>query len=160
MPGGRIKFILGGVLIISAVIYLIISSTRANTTYFITVEDVLEDGNVGKSLKLSGAVIGKTILFDTASFTLTFEIAHIPDSNAEIELLGGLSKVLHDAVNDPSRPRVMISYAGVKPDLLADEVQAIITGHLGDDGIFYADEILLKCPTKYEEAIPEQVNEY
>jgi cytochrome c-type biogenesis protein CcmE len=27
---------------------------------------------------------------------------------------------------------------------------------LGDDGIFYADELLLKCPTKYEEAVSEQ----
>jgi len=41
--------------------------------------------------------------------------------------------------------------------LLKDEAQAIMTGHLGEDGIFYADELLLKCPTKYEEAVPEQV---
>ncbi len=31
-----------------------------------------------------------------------------------------------------------------------------MTGHIEADGIFYADELLLKCPTKYEEAIPEQ----
>ena len=31
-----------------------------------------------------------------------------------------------------------------------------MTGQLGEDGIFYADELLLKCPTKYEEAVPEQ----
>jgi cytochrome c-type biogenesis protein CcmE len=31
-----------------------------------------------------------------------------------------------------------------------------MTGHLGDDGIFYADELFLKCPSRYEEAIPEQ----
>jgi cytochrome c-type biogenesis protein CcmE len=37
-----------------------------------------------------------------------------------------------------------------------NEAQAIVTGHLGEDGIFYADELLLKCPTKYEEAVPEQ----
>jgi cytochrome c-type biogenesis protein CcmE len=27
---------------------------------------------------------------------------------------------------------------------------------LGEDGKFYASELLLKCPTKYEEAVPEQ----
>ena len=43
-----------------------------------------------------------------------------------------------------------------KPDLLRGEAQAIMTGKLGDDGVFYADELLLKCPTKYEEAVPEQ----
>ena len=32
-----------------------------------------------------------------------------------------------------------------------------MTGHLDPDGIFYADELLLKCPTKYQEAVPSQV---
>jgi cytochrome c-type biogenesis protein CcmE len=41
--------------------------------------------------------------------------------------------------------------------LLRDEAQAIMTGHIGADNIFYADELLLKCPTKYEEAVPSQV---
>jgi cytochrome c-type biogenesis protein CcmE len=27
---------------------------------------------------------------------------------------------------------------------------------VGDDGVFYAQELLLKCPTKYEEAVPDQ----
>jgi cytochrome c-type biogenesis protein CcmE len=40
--------------------------------------------------------------------------------------------------------------------LLRDEAQAIMTGKLGEDGIFYADELLLKCPTKYQEAVPGQ----
>jgi cytochrome c-type biogenesis protein CcmE len=40
---------------------------------------------------------------------------------------------------------------------MRNEAQAIMTGHLGDDGVFYADELLLKCPTKYEEAVPNQV---
>ena len=41
-------------------------------------------------------------------------------------------------------------------DLLKNEAQAIMTGELGDDGVFYAKELLLKCPTKYEEALPDQ----
>ena len=75
---------------------------------------------------------------------------------AEIEALGGLAFVLHQAVTDPTRERIQVVYVGPKPDLLRDEAQAIMTGHLGEDGIFYADELLLKCPTKYEEAVPEQ----
>jgi cytochrome c-type biogenesis protein CcmE len=41
---------------------------------------------------------------------------------------------------------------------MRDEAQAIITGHLGTDGVFHADELLLKCPTKYQEAVPSQVS--
>jgi len=69
---------------------------------------------------------------------------------------GGLGKVLYDAVNDPGRTRIPVVYIGPKPDLLRHEAQAIMTGEMGEDGVFYADELLLKCPTKYEEAVPEQ----
>ena len=69
-----------------------------------------------------------------------------------------MAAVLHQAVVDPNRSHLQVIYNGPKPDLLRDEAQAIMTGHLGEDGIFYVDELLLKCPTKYEEAVPQQVN--
>jgi cytochrome c-type biogenesis protein CcmE len=47
-------------------------------------------------------------------------------------------------------------YAGAMPDLLKDEAQAIMTGQLDSAGVFHADELLLKCPTKYQEAVPSQ----
>jgi cytochrome c-type biogenesis protein CcmE len=31
-----------------------------------------------------------------------------------------------------------------------------MTGSLDSQGVFHAKELLLKCPTKYEEAVPEQ----
>ena len=154
----RTKFILGGALILAAVVYLIFSSTQASAEYFMTVDEVKAEGAavVGKSLRLSGAVLGDTINYDADSLTLTFDIAHVSGDNAEIEEEGGLAEVLYQAVNDPTRQRVSVVYVGPKPDLLRGEAQAIMTGKLGDDGVFYADELLLKCPTKYEEAVPEQ----
>jgi cytochrome c-type biogenesis protein CcmE len=50
-----------------------------------------------------------------------------------------------------------IIYNGPQPDLLRNEAQAIVTGHLSENGDFIADELLLKCPTKYQEAVPSQV---
>jgi cytochrome c-type biogenesis protein CcmE len=38
---------------------------------------------------------------------------------------------------------------------LKHEAQAIVTGTLGEDGVFYADELLLKCPTRYQEEVPQ-----
>jgi cytochrome c-type biogenesis protein CcmE len=113
--GNRVKFIIGGLLIVAAIVYLIITSTRASAQYFMTVDD-----------------------------------------NKDIEEQGGLAEVLHAAVIDPNRTRMEVVYVGPKPDLLRNEAQAIMTGKIGDDGVFYADELLLKCPTKYEEAVPEQ----
>ena len=152
------KFIIGGLLIVAAVVYLIASSTSANAEYFLTIEEVLaqQDEIVGKSLRISGAVLGDSIEYDEETLTISFTVAHVTGDNDEIESNGGLAKVLHDAVRAENTPRLNIVYNGPMPDLLQDEAQAIMTGHVEADGIFYADELLLKCPTKYEEAVPNQ----
>jgi len=154
----RLKFIIGGLLILSAVVYLIISSTQANAQYFLTVDELLARGSeaVGKNMRISGAVVGDTIQFDSKTLDLKFTIAHIPADNNVIKDQGGLSAVLHAAVIDPTRARMPIVYNGPMPDLLKDEAQAIIVGSLGEDGVFYATDLQLKCPTKYEEAAPQQ----
>jgi cytochrome c-type biogenesis protein CcmE len=152
------KFVFGGILILGAVVFLIWSSTKATQEYFLTVDELNAKGSavVDKNLRVSGAVVGDTIQYDPQSLTLSFEVAHVPGDNAELETEGGLAVALHEAVIDPSRPRMKVVYVGPKPDLLRDEAQAIMTGHLGEDGVFYAEELLLKCPTRYEEAVPEQ----
>ena len=152
------KFVIGGILILGAVIFLIWTSTAANAEYFLTIDELNTKGSsiLDKNLRVSGAVLGDSIQYDAQSLTLSFEVAHVPGDNAELETEGGLAEALHQAVMDPSRARMKVVYVGVKPDLLRNEAQAIMTGHLGNDGIFYADELLLKCPTRYEEALPEQ----
>ncbi len=152
------KFVIGGVLILGAVVFLIWTSTAASAEYFLTIDELNAKGPdiVDKNLRVSGAVIGDSIQYDAQSLTLTFEVAHVPADNLAIETEGGLAEALHQAVLDPSRARMKVVYEGVMPDLLRNEAQAIMTGHLGTDGVFYADELLLKCPTRYEEAVPDQ----
>jgi cytochrome c-type biogenesis protein CcmE len=160
MQASRVKFMIGGLLILAAVIYLIASSTSASAEYFLTIDELQAKGQsmAGRNLRVSGAVVGESIQYDPQTLTLTFVVADVPGDNNEIEAQGGLAVVLHEAVIDPSRPRMDVVYQGAKPDLLRDEAQAIMTGHVGEDGKFYADELLLKCPTKYEEAHPERTN--
>ncbi|MEW6085949.1 MAG: cytochrome c maturation protein CcmE [Chloroflexota bacterium] len=152
------KFVIGGLLILGAVVFLIANATTGSAQYFMTVDELMAKGPevVDKNLRVSGAVIGDTIQYDPSTLTLTFEVAHVPAEQAELEDEGGLAEALHEAVIDPSRARMTVVYVGVKPDLLRHEAQAIVTGSLGPDGNFYAEELLLKCPTRYEEAVPEQ----
>jgi cytochrome c-type biogenesis protein CcmE len=152
------KFVIGGILILGAVVFLIWTATSSTSEYFLTIDELHAKGAsmVDRNLRVSGAVIGDTIQYDAQNLTLTFEVANVSGDNSIIETEGGLAKALHEAVVDPSRERMIIRYVGPKPDLLRNEAQAIVTGHLGEDGIFYADELLLKCPTKYEEAVPAQ----
>jgi cytochrome c-type biogenesis protein CcmE len=155
---GRKKFVIGGTLILAAVIYLIVSSTQANAEYFMTIDELKAQSQsvVGKNMRISGAVVGDTIQYDPHTLTLSFEVANVTADNNEVEAQGGLAAVLHAAVIDPNRSRIKIVYTGPKPDLLKNEAQAIMTGQLGTDGVFHADELLLKCPSKYQEAVPQQ----
>ncbi len=156
---GRLKFIIGGLMIIAAAVYLIISSTSANAQYFLTINELQSKASSlkGSDVRISGAVIGDTIQYDPNTLTLKFEIANVPGDNNVITAEGGLAAVLHAAVMDPNRTRLQVVYLGVKPDLLKNEAQAILTGKLGQDGIFYASDLLLKCPTKYQDAVPSQI---
>lgn len=157
--GGKAKFIIGGLLIAAAVVYLIISTLGSTSQYFMTVQELNEKSAQvkGREVRVSGAILGESIQYDPDTLTLKFTVAHTPGDQKEVDAAGGLAAVLHAAVIDPQSPRLQVVYTGVKPDLMRNEAQAIMTGKMGDDGVFYAEELLLKCPTKYEDAVPGQV---
>ena len=160
-PANRTKFIIGGLLIVAAVIYLIASSTQAAAQYYLTIDELVENsGSYGdRDIKVSGAVVGDSVSYDTETLTLRFTAVNVPADLDEIEDEGGLAEVLHNAVLDSEANRIEVVYVGPKPDLLRHEAQAIVTGRVGEDGFFYADELLLKCPTRYENEVPLQSDE-
>ena len=157
----NIKLILGGVVIALALVYLLISATRSNTQYFMTVQELQEQQSElqGQKLRMSGAVIGETIQYNPETLDLSFTVAQIPGDHRLIEQMGGMAKVLAEAVADPDAARMTIHYTGVRPDLLKDEAQAIVTGTLDQNGVFQASELLMKCPSRYESALPEQAGD-
>jgi cytochrome c-type biogenesis protein CcmE len=150
--GERLKFLVGGLLILGAVAYLIISNTLSGARYFITVDELLANPDyVGREVRVSGAVIGDTIQYDSENLIIDFTISNIP---AEFD---NLAFALHESVNAPNASRIPVRVENeVMPDLLQHEAQAILTGSLGEDGVFHATELLLKCPTRFEEAAPNQ----
>lgn len=142
-----IKFILGGILLIGIVAYLIVTGTTSGARFFVTVNEILDNPTyLGESVRVSGAVIGESIDYDTENLIIEFEIVNIPQE------FDNLAVALHDAVNSPDAPRMKVHIEGeVMPDLLQHEAQAILTGELHEDGMFYASELLLKCPSRFEE---------
>ncbi len=152
----KTTFIVAGLLILAAVLYLIINSTGDVAQYFLTVAEVhrLDAAARQRAVTVSGAVLGDSIAYDEPGVQLTFTIVQIPGDPRGIERAGGLEQALHTAVNDAAAPTLDIVYHGSPPDMLRHEAQAIVSGRLSDDGRFYADEIRLKCPSRYEEALP------
>jgi len=156
--GGRMKFIIGGLLIVGAILYLIFTATQSTAQFFLTVQELKDRQSslVGKNVRISGAVVGETITYNSQTLELKFTVANMPADIKEIDALGGLGVVLNKAVNDPKAPRLSVYYKGPKPDLMKGEAQAIMDGKLLADGTFVADTLLMKCPTRYEQAVPDQ----
>jgi cytochrome c-type biogenesis protein CcmE len=134
------------------VVYLIVSGTASGAQFFITVDELVNDPDyVGQTVRISGAVLGPSIQYDAETLTIEFTMANIP---TEFE---DLAQALHESVENPNATRIQVVVTNeVKPDLLQHEAQAILTGELGEDGVFYASELLLKCPSRYEEVAPIQ----
>ncbi len=135
------KFLLGGSLIAAAVILLIATNMAATMQYFLTVTQLRDRGSsmIDQGVRVSGAVIYESALYETRSGEphLEFDIVDTEDQIGK-------------------QAPLRIVYHGPKPDLLQPHAQAIVEGKLTPDGTFMADNLLLKCPTRYEEQFPEQ----
>lgn len=155
---GRARFWVGGGIIGAAIVGLIATATLSSAQYFLTVAELRArtDELAGEPVRVSGAVLGDSIRYDADAERLSFTVVNMPADSDEINALGGLAAALEIAVKDVDAERLEVVYQGIKPDLLRHEAQAIMTGQLGEDGVFYAEELLLKCPTRYEAAVPEQ----
>ena len=147
----RLKFLIGGVMVLASIMYLLVSGTLQGARYFITVDDMLNDSAyLGKTVRLSGAVDGESIEYDSENAIIRFEIVNIPSE------FDDLASALHAALANPAASRLSIVVEDEAiPDLLQHEAQAILTGALQRDGIFHASELLLKCPSRFEETSPE-----
>ncbi len=148
--GEQWKFLVGGVLILAAVVYLIISGTLTGAQYFMTVDELLDNPTyVGQTVRITGAVIGDSIQYDDKTLLIEFTVANVANQPPD------LGQALHDAVVNPNVTRLPVRVENtVKPELLTNEAQAIMTGTLGADGIFHVTELLLKCPSRFMESGP------
>jgi len=126
-PRARSKFIIGGAIIVLAVGYLIVSSIGGSTAYYLTVEEVKANGPSERTVRVAGNVMGETIEWNNQELMLRFSIA------------------------DPSGSLAVI-YNGPRPDMLQDDAEAIVEGKYSEGGSFEANNLLLKCPSKYEGA--------
>ena len=136
----RARFLIGGIVVAAAVVYLIVSSISSSAQYYLTVKEVSDKGQtmVGRNLRVSGYVVGESISYNPQASNLSFDIV---DSHED---LTATAKV----------DTLKIIYIGPKPDLLQHEAQAIAEGKLNPDGTFVASNLLLKCPTRYEDQLP------
>lgn len=141
----RLKFVIGGVIIAAAIIFLVVNATTSNSQLYKTVDEFFAEQTrlTGRDLRVSGLVLGDSIQFtqlDATTSRLEFDIV--------------------DNIQSPGRALHVIAMNEPMPDLLQHEAQALIEGHADQDGNFYVNSggLFLKCPTRYEELEPVESN--
>lgn len=139
----RLKFVVGGVLIAAAIIFLVANAMADSTQLYKTVDEFhAEQDRLGdRDLRVSGMVVGESIEFtqiDATTSRLEFDIV--------------------DDLQNPEQRLHIVAMNEPMPDLLQHEAQAMVEGRAGENGVFEANPggLFLKCPTRYEEAGPQQ----
>lgn len=62
---------------------------------------------------------------------------------------GDIGEEIRFEVTDGASSIPMV-YDGDVPDIFADNAEVIATGTMGPDGVFVAEELLTKCPSRFE----------
>jgi cytochrome c-type biogenesis protein CcmE len=130
--------ILGGVIAL-AVAYMVYAAFPGNTLYFVTVSEFLDDPRLhdGQTLRVAGALAPDTFRREGGSTLSRFSLG---DKQVDVP---GIA---------PDSPKMEASYVGVLPDLFFNpHSEIILEGHYdGRAGVFATDNILVKCPSKYQ----------
>jgi cytochrome c-type biogenesis protein CcmE len=126
MPA-KMKFILGGVVILAALVWLGFVGFQESKAYYVTVDEYSASKGTfeGKTLKLAGDVVAGSI----------------DRSKTEMEF------ILSSRDN-----KIRVRYVGkaVIPDTFKDGSKALVEGKTAPDGAFQASHIEAKCASKYE----------
>jgi cytochrome c-type biogenesis protein CcmE len=134
----KIKYIVGGFVIVGLIAYLIVSSISSAGAYYREVGEVLAQQNTlaGKNLRVSGNIVTESVKYDAAKLDLNFVISDPADATKTLP----------------------VYFHGVQPDQITREgASAIVEGSLGPNGVVEANNLLLKCPSRYEESGVEEI---
>lgn len=126
-----ISFILGGLAILGAVIYLIYANTQANAAFYLTVSELKSCSTcTTQSVRVAGVVQAGSIVRD--------------DQKQEISFV----------ISDSGRQSLPVVYSGVVPDIFRQGITVVVEGHYTGKGPFQAQTLLAKCPSKFQAATP------
>ena len=122
------KFLIGGVVVAVVIGVLIATSFSGSTSDYLSVAQVKALGpDQTRDSRVAGAIVPDSVNYSTRDVQLTFEI-------------------------EDETGQLAISYHGPQPDMLVDAVEAVAIGKYDPETqVFEAGELLMKCPSKYEE---------
>ena len=135
MPA-KMKFILGGIVIVAALAWLGFVGFQESKAYYITVDEysALKGNTEGKTFKLAGDVVTGSI--DRTKPQMEFVISS-RDNQIKVRYVG----------------------SAIIPDSFKDGSKALVEGKPAQDGTFQANLIEAKCASKYESEYDKKIQE-
>jgi cytochrome c-type biogenesis protein CcmE len=122
------KFVIGGVVVVVVIGVLIATSFSGSTSDYLTIAEVKAlEPDQARDSRVAGEIVPDSVEWNTRELHLTFEV-------------------------EDGTGQLAISYHGPQPDMLVDAVEAVVVGKYNPAAqVFEAEELLMKCPSKYEE---------
>ncbi len=130
------RFFIAAAIVVAAVGYLIYSVTPGTSVYCYTVEEflALNEPTAGRKLRVLGRVSPGSVQWNAEQGKLSFA------------LVG----------SDGGGRSLPVAYPGIKPAMFAEGREVIVEGNVESGGVFHADTLMTKCPSKYEAEQPAE----
>jgi cytochrome c-type biogenesis protein CcmE len=135
LRGINLKFVIAGGVIALAVAYLVMMGLQGTTVYFLTVSELQAKGPAAQNqlYRVSGNLVPGSLVRDSGGLSIHFQIA------------------------DPSSQPLEVVYRGGQvPDIMGDNIEIVAEGKLDAQGTFTANNVLAKCPSRLENAPPDE----
>jgi len=121
----RIAFIVAGLAGLGVAAALVLSAFQNNLVFFFSPSQVAaKEAPVNKTFRVGGLVENGTLKRDSDGLTVRFTVTDTAKS-------------------------IPVIYKGILPDLFKEGKGCVAQGRIGDDGIFYADQVLAKHDENY-----------
>lgn len=123
----RMIAVSGVIVIVLILVLAFVGGNTAATT--MSIAEAAENPQAGQKVQVSGNVVQDS--FSTSNDVLTFKI--------------------YDPEGDPAT-QLEVRYDGAASSTFGNDVTAICTGKINNEGVLECSELVTKCPSKYENA--------
>ncbi|HKO61921.1 MAG TPA: cytochrome c maturation protein CcmE [Pyrinomonadaceae bacterium] len=121
----RIAFIVAGLAALGIATAFVLTAFQSNLVFFFSPTQIAaKEAPVDRTFRVGGLVENGTIKRQSDGLTVHFTVTDTAKS-------------------------IPVVYKGILPDLFKEGKGCVAQGRLGDDGVFYADEVLAKHDENY-----------
>jgi cytochrome c-type biogenesis protein CcmE len=121
----RIFFIVAGLASLALATFFVLSAFKNNLVFFFSPTQVAaKEAPTGRTFRIGGLVEDGSVKRETDGLTTRFKVTDTAHS-------------------------IPVVYKGILPDLFKEGRGCVAQGHVGADGVFYADSVLAKHDENY-----------